>query len=146
MLVGFGRIFVLVCVSLNLCWYVLVGKCLNFGVILSIIWDFSNENHFLINVWLVYKFIALLWIVWALCALNITLHMKLKTKKNIVISDRPKKQSSLLLLTLSWSRIYYIILANFNNTQFPINIIFWHKVSASFMISIFKNFYIWFGI
>ena len=34
--------FVLVCVSLNLCWYVLVGKCLNFGVILFVIRDFSN--------------------------------------------------------------------------------------------------------
>ena len=42
MLVGFGRMFVLVCVGLNLCWYVLVGKDLNFGVILSLIRDFSN--------------------------------------------------------------------------------------------------------
>ena len=35
--------FVLVCVSLNLCCYVLVGKDLNFGVILSVIRDFNNE-------------------------------------------------------------------------------------------------------
>lgn len=42
MLVGFGRMFVLVYVGLNLCWYVFVGKGLNFGVILSVIRDFSN--------------------------------------------------------------------------------------------------------
>ena len=42
MLVGFGRISVLVCVDLNLCWYVLMGKSLNFGVILTVIRDFSN--------------------------------------------------------------------------------------------------------
>ena len=67
------------------------------------------EHHFLINVRLVYQFMALLWIVCALCALNITLRMKLKTKK---------------------TKPYLIDQIN----------------SAGFMISIFKNFNIWFGI
>ena len=46
-LVYVGRFWhniVLVCVGLNLCWYVLVGKCLNFVIILSVIRDFSNGN------------------------------------------------------------------------------------------------------
>ena len=67
------------------------------------------KHHFLINVWLVYQFIALLWTVYVLCALNITLYMKLKTKK---------------------TEPYMIDQIN----------------SAGFMISIFKNFYIWFGM
>ena len=41
-LVSVVRCWQNVCVGLDLCWYVLVGKGLNFDVILSVIRDFSN--------------------------------------------------------------------------------------------------------
>ena len=70
MLVGVGRMFVLVCVGLNLCWYVLIyisGKRPKFWCNFLCNPRLQQWNMvFLINLWLVYQFIALLWSVCAL--------------------------------------------------------------------------------